>query len=205
MGRYRTGHWHNLGPDKQPRMLMGNLEYGGSSTLVTTTRDLAKWDENFYQPKVGDQAFIDAMRVRGKLTDGKQLEYAGGLWESDTHGLPIEPHDGAFAGYRSWLARYPTKRLTVSVLCNTSQANAVGLGEKVAGLFLPDLSAPEPPPAGVPLEAFGFDLKTIRGRTSNRRSRRCAPSTPPMGASTCSSANSGPPRDLIPVGLEISR
>jgi hypothetical protein len=53
----------------------GNLEFGGTTTLVTTTQDLAKWDESFYQPKVGGQSFIDAMRVRGKLTDGKQVEY----------------------------------------------------------------------------------------------------------------------------------
>ncbi len=30
---------YTLGPDRQPRMLMGNLEYDGSSNFVTTTRD----------------------------------------------------------------------------------------------------------------------------------------------------------------------
>jgi hypothetical protein len=182
-------------------MLMGNLEYGGSSTIVTTTRDLAKWDENFYQPKVGGQAFIDAMRVRGKLTDGKPIEYAGGLFESDTHGLPVERHDGAFAGYRSWLARYPTQRLTVSVLCNTSEANAGGLGEKVAGLFLPELSAPESPPAGVPLEAFGFDLKTIRGTYIEPSLAEVRTIDTTEGSiHLLAGKTPGAPRDLIPVG-----
>ena len=190
-----------LGPDKQPRMLMGNLEYGGSSTLITTTRDLAKWDENFYQPKVGGQTFIDAMRVRGKLTDGKPIEYTGGLFESDTQGLPVERHGGDFAGYRSWQARYPTKRLTVSVLCNTSEANAVGLGEKVAGLFLPELSAPEPPPAGVPLEAFGFDLKTIRGTYIEPSLAQVRTIDITDGSiHLLFGKTPGPPRDLIPVG-----
>ncbi|HMI87544.1 MAG TPA: serine hydrolase [Polyangiaceae bacterium] len=192
---------YRLDPDQQPRMLMGNLEYGGSSTLVTTTRDLAKWDENFYQPKVGGQAFIDAMRVRGKLTDGKQLKYAGGLFESETHGLPVEEHGGDFAGYRSWLARYPTQRLTVSVLCNTSQANAMGLSDKVAALFLPELSAPEPTPAVVPLEAFGFDLKTISGtyiEPSLAQVRII--DTTDGGIHLLIGNTQGRPQDLIPVG-----
>jgi CubicO group peptidase (beta-lactamase class C family) len=192
---------YRLGPDKQPRTLMGNLEYGGSSTVVTTIRDLAKWDENFYQPKVGGQAFIDAMRLRGKLTDGKPIEYAGGLFESETHGLPIEFHDGSFAGYRSSLARYPTQRLSVSVLCNTAQASAIGLGEKIAALFLPELSVPEPPRAAVPLEAFGFDLATIRGTYIE-------PSLAEVRAIDTTDGSihllvghpPGPPKDLVPVG-----
>jgi hypothetical protein len=180
---------------------MGNLEYGGSSTLVTTTRDLAKWDANFYQPKVGGQAFLDAMRLRGKLTNGKQLEYAGGLFESETHGIPVERHGGDYAGYRSWLERYPTKRLTVSVLCNTSEADAIGLGEKVAELFLPELSAPEPPPAGVPLEAFGFDLETIRGTYIEPSLAKVRTIDTTDGSIHLRSGNPpGPPRDLIPVG-----
>jgi hypothetical protein len=182
-------------------MLMGNLEYGGSSTLLTTTRDLARWDENFYHPKVGGEAFIDAMRLRGKLTDGKPIEYAGGLIESETHGLPVEQHSGAFAGYRSWLARYPTKRLTVSVLCNTSQANAIGLGEKVAGLFLPELSVPEPPPAAVPLETFGFDLKTIAGTYIEPSLAQVRTIDHDDGRILLLVGNPpGAPRDLIPIG-----
>jgi CubicO group peptidase (beta-lactamase class C family) len=189
------------GPDKQPRMLMGNLDYGGSSGLVTSTRDLTKWDENFYQPKVGGQAFIDSMRARGKLTDGRSIEYAGGLFESEWHGLPEERHGGDFAGYRLWMARYPTKRLTVSVLCNTDQANAVGLGGEVAALFLPELSAPDPPLANVPLEAFGFDLDSIRGTYIE-------PSLAQVRTIDTTSGSihlllgkiPGSPQDLIPVG-----
>jgi hypothetical protein len=156
---------YTLGDDKQPRSLMGNLEYDGSSNFVATIRDLAKWDANFYEPKVGGQAFIDAMRVRGKLTDGTALDYAMGLIESETHGIPIEDHDGGFAGYRSVIQRYATERLTVAVLCNATEANPDALGDKVSALFVPQLSAPEPqpvapPPAPAP---FGFDLAAVAG------------------------------------------
>ena len=102
------------GADGQPRTLMGNLEYDGSSNFVTTTRDLAKWDGNFYAPTVGGQALVDAMRVRGKLSDGTVLDYAMGLEVEDNHGVPEEWHNGSFMGYRSTLARFPTQRLAVS-------------------------------------------------------------------------------------------
>jgi hypothetical protein len=141
------------------------------------------------------------MRVRGKLADGKPIEYAGGLFESDTHSLPIEQHDGSFGGYRSWLARYPTKRLTVSVLCNTTQAHADGLGEKVAAVFLPELSVPELPPAAVPLDTFGFDLKAIGGTYIEPTLAQIRTIDTTDGAIHLLVGNPpGPPRDLIPVG-----
>jgi hypothetical protein len=164
---------YTLGPGKQVRMLMGNLEYGGSSTFVTTVRDLAKWDANFYDPKVGGQAFVDAMRVRGKLTDGTVLEYARGLEETEWRGLHVEEHDGAFAGYRTILTRYPSERLTVSVLCNTTEAHPDDLEEKVAAVLLPQRGGPGPAtvaevPAttsapSAPSAPFGFDLATVAG------------------------------------------
>src|SRR5439155_18695898 len=58
---------HAVGPDQLPRILMGNLEYDGSSNFVTTIRDLAAWDANFYDPRVGGQALIDGLRVRATL------------------------------------------------------------------------------------------------------------------------------------------
>jgi hypothetical protein len=70
------------------------------------------------------------------------------------------------SGYRTFMARYPTERLTVAVLCNTTEADAVGLGEKVAALLLPQLTAPAPvasvPSAPAPAP-FGFDLAAVAG------------------------------------------
>ncbi|HEY8091808.1 MAG TPA: serine hydrolase domain-containing protein [Polyangiaceae bacterium] len=156
---------YTRGPDGQPRMLMGNLEYDGSSNFVTTVQDLARWDANFYEPKVGGQPFIDGMRVRGKLSDGTVLDYAMGLEEWETHGLHVEEHNGSFAGYRTTLVRYPAERLTVSVLCNTTEADADALAGKVGAVFLPQLDAPEPAaPESTPRPApFGFDLATVAG------------------------------------------
>jgi CubicO group peptidase (beta-lactamase class C family) len=195
---------YTLGPDKQLRSLMGNLEYDGSSNFVTTIRDLARWDANFYDPRVGGQALIDAMRVRGRLADGTVLDYAMGLEELETHGLPVERHDGGFAGYRTVLLRYPTERLTVSVLCNTTEANPDALGDEVAEVFLPQLRAPEPeaaPPASEAPAPFRFDLATVAGTyidmaTGESRTVDAAGGSLRMRYGRSSAA----PRELVPAG-----
>jgi CubicO group peptidase (beta-lactamase class C family) len=196
---------YTLGSDKQIRMLMGNLEYAGSSNFVTTTRDLAKWDANFYDPKVGGQALIDGMRVRGKLADGTELDYAMGLAESETHGLAVEEHNGSFAGYRTVIVRYPGERLTVSVLCNTTEADPDALGEKVAAVFLPQLSVPKPPAlpqaASLAPAQFGYDLAMVTGRYIDMSTAeiRAVDATDGVLRMRYGHPHT-PPRELIPAG-----
>jgi CubicO group peptidase (beta-lactamase class C family) len=187
------------GPDKLPRILMGNLEYDGSSNFVTTIRDLAKWDANFYDPKVGGQALIDGMRVRGKLTDGTVLDYAMGLEEFDHHGWHVEQHDGAFGGYRSIIMRYPAERMSVSILCNTTEADVFALGEKVSAIFLPQPSAPDADPqAPAP---FGFDLAALAGTYVDMSTAEVRTIDVSSGAIHMRyGASTAQPRELTPVG-----
>jgi CubicO group peptidase (beta-lactamase class C family) len=196
---------YTLGSDGEIRSWMGNLEYDGSSNLVTTTRDLAKWDANFYDPKVGGQALIDAMRMRGKLTDGTVLEYAMGLQEWETHGLHVEEHNGAFAGYRTIITRYPSERLTVSVLCNTTEADADDLAAKVAAVFLPQLSAPEPKTVAQAASRtpapFGFDLAMLAGTYVDRSTAELRAIDASGGVLHMRYPNTTrPERELVPVG-----
>jgi CubicO group peptidase (beta-lactamase class C family) len=190
-----------VGPDKVPRSLMGNLEYDGSSNFVTTIRDLAKWDANFYDPKVGGQAFIDAMRVRGKLAGGPEIDYASGLFETVDHGRRVEEHNGGFGGYRSVLIRYPAERLTVSVLCNTTEADADALGEKVGALFLPAPSASDDSPAHAKPAPFGSDLAAIAGTYVERSTAEVRTVEVANGAVEMRySGAKARPRKLVPVG-----
>jgi CubicO group peptidase (beta-lactamase class C family) len=137
-------------PDKTFGIAMSDSEYTGPGNVVSTVRDLAKWDANFYDPRVGGHALVDAQRVRGKLTDGKTISYACGLVEDDDHGVPLEWHNGGFVGYRTFVGRYPTERLTVSVLCNNTAFDPDELAPKIARVFLPKLDGPEAPKATGP-------------------------------------------------------
>jgi hypothetical protein len=76
---------------------------------------------------------------------------------------------GGFAGYRSALGRYVDDRLTVSILCNTTEADADALAEKVAEVFLPKRPAPPPEPApSAPVASFGADLRAAAGTYVDR-------------------------------------
>jgi hypothetical protein len=68
------------------------------------------------------------------------------------HGEAEVSHSGATAGYRAWLAHYPGRGLTVALLCNAAEANAPGLGHRVADLLLP-AAPPERAPATVEVSA----------------------------------------------------
>jgi len=150
-------------PDGTFGIAMSNTEYTGPGNVVTTIRDLARWDANFYAPKVGGQPFVDGMRTRGKLEDGTVIDYAMGLVEGRSLGRPFEVHDGAFVGYRTILARYPGDRLTVAVLCTDASAHPEALSESVAAVFLPALGdAPAKTEAPAPAQ-LGVDPSALKG------------------------------------------
>lgn len=120
----------------------------GNGGLLTTVGDLLLWNENFVHGKVGGPAFLQEMQRRGHLTDGREIEYARGLFVGSWKGVPEVSHGGATAGYRAFLARYPEQRLSVAVLCNGGEINAGELAHKIADLRLAgQIKATEPPPA----------------------------------------------------------
>ena len=59
----------------------------GDGGVFTSIEDLARWDANFYEPRVGTKATLKRMLTPGALNDGEALEYASGLTVSDYHGL----------------------------------------------------------------------------------------------------------------------
>ncbi len=112
------------------------LEMIGDGGVFTSVEDLARWDANFYESRVGTRATIDRMLEQGVLTDGERIDYASGLLVGDYRGLRKVSHGGAFVGYRAQLIRFPDQRLSVICLCNRGDANPSSLAQKVADLYL---------------------------------------------------------------------
>jgi len=108
----------------------------GNGGLLTTVGDLLLWNENFFNPKVGGQAFVDTMQTPMVLRNGRRITYALGLEVSTYDGVPEVSHSGSTAGYRTFLARYPAQHVSVAVLCNVGIANPVLYGRRVADLLL---------------------------------------------------------------------
>lgn len=118
------------------RLSVTNFDTVGATSLITTVEDLALWDENFYNPRVGGPALIKRMLERGKLNTGEQLDYASGLVIGTHRGLNIVDHGGADAGYRSDMVRFPDQHFSSACLCNLATANPSDLNIKVAEIYL---------------------------------------------------------------------
>lgn len=137
--------------DSAWRQLMPFENVYGNGGLLTTVGDLLIWNRNLDAPTVGGAALVTEMQRRGRLTSGREIEYASGLFVTRYRGVPEVSHSGATAGYRAFLARYPEQKLSVAVLCNAASANATALAHGTADVFLGDALAPRAVVRAVPL------------------------------------------------------
>jgi CubicO group peptidase (beta-lactamase class C family) len=154
------------------RLSVTNFDTVGATSLLTTVEDLALWDQNFYQPRVGGKALIDQLLERGKLNDGKELDYAFGLNLGKYRGLATVDHAGSDAGYRADLLRFPDQHFSVACLCNLAETNPSRLTRLVADLYLAkDFTAPQlapPRPGGPTISLSEQQLSGYAGLYWNR-------------------------------------
>src|SRR6266404_1130902 len=120
-----------------------NYDTVGASSLLTTVKDMALWDENFFEPKVGGRQMVDAMLTSFKLNNGTTIPYRFGQVAGMYRGLSIVEHSGGDAGYRSHYMRFPDEHFSVVCLCNAS-ANPGALSRQVADVYLEGKLAPPP-------------------------------------------------------------
>ena len=133
--------------EKAWKVSVTNFNTAGATSLLTTAVDLALWDRNFQDPKVGGPAFVEQMVQPGKRNNGESLDYAFGLTIGKYKGLRTVEHGGSDAGYRSVFLRFPDQRFAVACLCNLAQAAPSALARQVADLYLASQLEPAAPPA----------------------------------------------------------
>ena len=121
------------------KLSVPNYDTVGASSLVTTVEDLARWDQNFYDKRIGGADWLEQMQTPGKLNSGMAMGYGLGLSIGQYKGLRVVEHSGADAGYRSQLMRFPEQRFSVACLCNLGSSAPGQLARKVADLYLADL------------------------------------------------------------------
>jgi CubicO group peptidase (beta-lactamase class C family) len=140
-GRARS--YQATGPGRYKNAI---LSYGtaGATSLLTTVADLARWDNNFYEPRVGDAKVIARFQEVGTLNDGKRIDYALGLSIGDYRGLKTVEHGGADAGFRCTLLRFPAERFSVILLANTADSSPGELARRVADVYLEGKLKPAP-------------------------------------------------------------
>lgn len=147
----------------------------GDGKLYTTLTDLARWDANFYDNRLGGGAdLIRQITTSGRLNDGRLIDYAFGLQLQRYRGLPIVRHGGAWLGYKAEFMRLPDVGVTLVCLANRTDAFPGERCRRVVDRLLTDRLAPlpaspeptaAPPPAYVPrLGQYADDAGRITWR-----------------------------------------
>ena len=125
--------------DKRDGKFLLNMPFEdlhGPGGLLTTTHDLLIWNRLLEGEEMfGSEYAINRVAER-KLNDGKGCGYAAGLTIGKYNGYDEIAHSGSTAGYRAWLAWYPQKRLSVVLLSNYAQFQAVQIGRAIAAIFV---------------------------------------------------------------------
>ena len=162
-------------------------ERAGAGGLFTTVRELARWDENFYDGRVGGPEVIRMLETPGRLNSGTELTYGWGLMAGSYRGVPIIEHSGSLGGYRAHVIRFRSMHTSVAILCNVSNVSTRTVVRRVADAVLagrftiPAGPPPPPPPSVVPSGLAylyeGDELKAF-ARPTTSTSGTCATACP---------------------------
>jgi hypothetical protein len=115
-----------------------NLTALGSSSLMSSANDMARWLIDFDSARVGGSATLSLMRTRGVLNDGTSIPYAFGISHGTYRGAPTLTHSGSWAAFVSFLVHFPQQRSGVVVLANTPGVNTSRAAYALADVFLGD-------------------------------------------------------------------
>jgi hypothetical protein len=138
----------------------------GPGGLLTTVGDWLIWNQALAQKTLG-AAVTDSLTRRMRLTSGREIPYALGLFVTDYRGVTEISHSGSTAGYSTFLARYPERgQLAIAVLCNAASATPATYAHQLADRLIPDF----PPPA--PLDTTPVDAGAFARYTGIYRNER---------------------------------
>jgi len=117
---------------------MLNYEVVGPGGIYTSVEDLAKWDQNFYNNKLGKgkQSLINRTLECGELNNGNTLNYAFGLKIVEYKGIDTVEHGGSLAGYKSHFLRFPEKKPSIIILGNLKEMEPYNLTVSILDIIL---------------------------------------------------------------------
>lgn len=139
-----------------------NLTALGSSSLMSTVEDLAKWVINFDSARVGGKSAMAMTRTRGVLNDGSTIPYAFGVSHGEYRGKATVAHSGSWASFATYVVHFPELHAGVVVLANSPIVNPTRAAYQVAdaffGVSLGTVAAsPAPPNPSLQLSAASLD------------------------------------------------
>jgi CubicO group peptidase (beta-lactamase class C family) len=141
----RAQGYAKAGPNAPWRLNMPFMNVVGNGGMLTTIGDWMKWNAMLDSRSLGS-ALVENLETQGVLNDGRKISYALGLDVGSYNGIKEITHSGGTAGYQTYLARFPDKKLSVGALCNGfppfSGEIVYGIVDEIFGPF-PEPSKPE--------------------------------------------------------------
>lgn len=128
---------YETAPDGHARDALLNYATVGSTGLLTTSRDLVLWLDNFRTARVGGRAVVEKMQQTGVLNDGSSIDYAYGITVGDFLGRKVLWHGGLDAGFRSIVVWFPESETGLVLLSNLADVVPATPIAKLASLLFP--------------------------------------------------------------------
>ncbi|MCG8415000.1 MAG: beta-lactamase family protein [Pseudomonadales bacterium] len=113
--------WGHFSPDGETyfRDMPTNNVYG-SSNLITTMNDFARWERNLASPVIGSTELVNSLYTRGILRSGAASRFAKGTGYNQAQGINIRGMGGTTLGYVSSHTQHPGLGLTIVILTNSA-------------------------------------------------------------------------------------
>ncbi len=137
------------GKPGQYKINMTNLSWVGDGGVYTSLNDFIKWDQNFYDNKLGaaDESLINTMeetytetKVRKRnqkmsREQENQKTYAFAQNLAYYNGYKRWSHSGSWVGYLAHYTRFPELSFSTTVFCNTNEIDATIIADDIVDLF----------------------------------------------------------------------
>jgi CubicO group peptidase (beta-lactamase class C family) len=138
-----AGYTRESGRLQNQAWVSPTLNTTADGSIYTTVADLAKWDAALWARRFLAPASYDAMWSPVALRDGSTYPYGFGWFLDLQRRDPVIGHTGSWQGFKTAIARYPERQLTVIALANIAEAEPSRLVTTVAGLVEPALAWPD--------------------------------------------------------------
>ena len=128
---------------------MTNLSWVGDGGVYTSMNDFIKWDQNFYDNKLGavassliktmEQTFLETKVKKSSQKLAREEEgqhtYAFAQNLAYYNGYKRWSHSGSWVAYNSHYTRFPEIRFSVVVFCNTEEIDATIVSDEIIDLY----------------------------------------------------------------------
>lgn len=165
-----------VGYDRRGGQFYSNMPFEntyGHAALLTTVKDLDLWNKSWKNSPLGGDSLLMLRTEQGLLTDGKMIRYAGGVMIDEHNGHTEVSHSGATAGYRAWLAYYPSDDLSVVFISNATFIAPVTIGKKIASIFFGQLPQQKSVVSRAATTTFKPNSASLQRLTGNYDSDEC--------------------------------